>query len=547
MKKWAALFFCCLKSLGIIAQCSQSWVVHSPVQNQYASLPINLTVAGNNLYFGTNIYGGLRINGDSFYSAPSGGTWQKFAAIKMTSAGKNVWDFQTASPFKGIVDAQYDVGSRMYYYGELFDTVMTVDGLTAHSRYPANYFILITDTAGRALKLKFIASGIKAGGGVQAYAPIIPVRGGGFYYAGASSGDLLLDTILLNGIKNKGQYFLARYDDNANIQWAKPIGNSTSGAIYGGAADSRGNIILNANFGGTASFDKNYTSLGPLEAGDIIVMKLDSSANYIWAKRAGDIGSDEGNQVLMGRDDNVYVTGFFSGNLAWGDDQNFPGNTFTTFIAKLNQDGSIHWIKTAVSDTTANYMFAGNNSSGHILVSVNYQDTVTFDGKMYTGGYNTGNVLFAALDTAGQMLHSQNVTSSSQFQVSSVQLSDADDVFILSRYHDSLNLPDGHKLTSGSWNFLLWKTCWQTFTGIQQSPKAYSKLILFPNPAQDQFIVRLPDPGYLSIYDMLGKEIFHKTVNVGDDVISSATFQPGSYIVKFRTEEYNTNSILIKQ
>ncbi|MES2284136.1 MAG: SBBP repeat-containing protein [Bacteroidota bacterium] len=140
--------------------------------------------------------------------------------------------------------------------------------------------------------------------------------------------------------------FVAKYDTNGDLQWAKCLGGGDGSDRGLGVLQSNGNIYITGNFQRTAYFEDGNTFIcgGGL---DLFIAKYTSEGIFQWIKQAGGPGYDEGDAVSNDSDGNVYVTGYFSNSA------NFNGTTISSnggtdiFIAKYNPIGDLLWLKDA--------------------------------------------------------------------------------------------------------------------------------------------------------------------------------------------------------
>lgn len=172
------------------------------------------------------------------------------------------------------------------------------------------------------------------------------------YVAGHFQGSYQLGPASLNSEKNeRNRYtsqeaFVAKLGVDGEWIWAsqaKPGGYSKAHSI---AVDSQGNSYITGQFRGTAQF--GAISLETAGFDDIFVAKLDRNGNWVWAQRAGgDSSFDNALAIALDQQNNVYVTGTFSGTADFGRDVLSVDVASNLFVAKLDNNGNWLWVRTA--------------------------------------------------------------------------------------------------------------------------------------------------------------------------------------------------------
>lgn len=150
---------------------------------------------------------------------------------------------------------------------------------------------------------------------------------------------------LTNGLSRT---LLKKYDVLGNMVWVKNI-DAPIALLYsetsGLAVDKQGNVYMTGYFEGqTIGFDnvvltnaKPNIGWGP-GSSDIYIAKYNNAGNVLWAKSLGGISHDEGSDITIGADNNIYLTGIYvSPILPFNDDTlTVNDNNFDAFVAKLN-------------------------------------------------------------------------------------------------------------------------------------------------------------------------------------------------------------------
>ncbi len=258
---------------------------------------------------------------------------------------------------------------------------------------------------------------------------------GNAYMAGMySSPTLSFDGITLTnaGVENM---FLAKYDANGTIIWAKSYGGTYHDWAYSVAVDVSGNAYLagvfqspTINFGSTTltNLDNtgNYT--------DMFLAKIDVNGNVLWAKRAGGINYDWAMAVSVDAIGNAYLTGYFySPTLAFG------STTLTNlsmmgdiFLTKYDANGNVIWATGAggTDDDNANAMVLG--TSGDIYLAGNFNSyTLTFGTTTLTNA-GISNIFIAKYDTSGNVLWAKSASGTETDLGYAVAVDGSDNAYI---------------------------------------------------------------------------------------------------------------------
>ncbi|MDJ1483755.1 SBBP repeat-containing protein [Cytophagaceae bacterium YF14B1] len=171
------------------------------------------------------------------------------------------------------------------------------------------------------------------------------------------------------------------------------------------ALDVNGNCYLTGGFQNTAKFGTSITLTSAGGTNDIFLAKYDSNGNVLWAKRAGGNGGDIGQSLTTDISGNVFLTGRFSNTSNFGGINLTSLGSFDGFIAKYTPDGSVTWAQKVgspnadfgqgiVVDAGGNCFIAGQYSGNTILNCATISNKG--QGDMYVAKYDPdGNILWA--------------------------------------------------------------------------------------------------------------------------------------------------------
>ncbi|AOY57239.1 conserved uncharacterized protein [Desulfococcus multivorans] len=212
--------------------------------------------------------------------------------------------------------------------------------------------------------------------------------------------------------------FIAKYDRNGGIVWARQAGGIDWDRGSGIAVDQWGNSYVTGHFMGTATFgagEGNETELTSTGYQDIFIAKYNRNGRLIWAKQAGGIDwdSDSGNAVAVDKWGNSYVTGDFQGTATFGAGE--ANETVLTstgyreiFIAKYDRNGGLVWAKQASGTNGYNYSSdIAVDKWGNSYVTGDFMDTATFGaGEANETELTTsdGDIFIAKYDRNGRLI-----------------------------------------------------------------------------------------------------------------------------------------------
>jgi len=199
------------------------------------------------------------------------------------------------------------------------------------------------------------------------------------YFYGTADFDPGNGEFYLDPVDGAPDVFISKLDADGNFEWAKQIDAHGGNSV---ATDAAGNVYIAGAFSGTCDFDTGSGIPNLVSAGesDVLISKLDTDGNFLWAKRMGGNLGDNGYAVAVDVADNVYTTGRFQDTTEFGLG-NIPfslvsAGGFDVFVHKfcqgppksadftLNQQGAVvTFANSAVGATSFYWDFGDGNAS----------------------------------------------------------------------------------------------------------------------------------------------------------------------------------------
>lgn len=373
-----------------------------------ADIPEGLAVDSDNNIFVSGNFGGTADfdPGTGVENRTSNGA-QDIFLLKLDANGDFEWVYTGGSSStetgRGIaVNGNNDVILTGFFRGTVdFDPGLGTNNLT--SAASADIFVLKLDNAGNFISTYQVAGPLDQDAFDVAVDNLDNVYVTGYFQSNAEFNPNGPSTILTSA--GGGDIFILKISPTNDFEWVRSVGNANNDFSTSIAIDNDLNVIIGGYFSGTLDFDPdpidtdNKVSEG---SNDLLIIKLDSSGDYIFGVSAGGINEDFVQDVCVDEQNNIFSTGVFRNTADFDPSANVQNvsvssnNVFADqFFWKLDADG--------------NYMFAENlggtnNDHGYV---------VHVDGPyLYTTGYINGT---ADLDLTSNI---DNVTSNGSSDIS---------------------------------------------------------------------------------------------------------------------------------
>jgi hypothetical protein len=138
------------------------------------------------------------------------------------------------------------------------------------------------------------------------------------------------------------------------------------------------------------------------------VAKLSPKGTFLWVIAARGVGNVSGSGVALDSKGNVYVTGAFVSQAAFGAISVSAANkgAWETFVAKLRPDGRFAWVVTAAGKPGGNHGSSVSvDAADNVYVTGSFRDQVTLGKTTFTskGPPNTDDLFVARITPAGKI------------------------------------------------------------------------------------------------------------------------------------------------
>jgi alpha-tubulin suppressor-like RCC1 family protein len=233
---------------------------------------------------------------------------------------------------------------------------------------------------------------------------------GSVLVTGSFKTSVSFDGVTLVGTAGVTNAFVAKYDTLGNILWARGVTGGGPIQGRGVTVDGARDVFITGSFRGLATFTS--TNFAMINGLDVFVAKYDPNGNVLWARRAGNtpgdgsiLRNDEALAIASDRQGNVAVAGYFNGPTFFGSNvltsvaSNQPG----FFLAKYDPAGNVLWATQNRGKLAATGNSLATDAAGNLFVTGVFRETASFDSQILTSV--SGSDIFIALyDATGRLV-----------------------------------------------------------------------------------------------------------------------------------------------
>lgn len=354
------------------------------------------------------------------------------------------------------------------------------------------------------------------------------------------------------GLSSSYHGFLIKYTNAGVFQWMATTNHGGQGWFRDVKTDANGGVIVTGDFdtetdgpliiGNTEISSVSNSSFTSQEA--LIARYSTADGTLDWVKQTKGLDNEFGNKVTIDADNNVYVTGTFTGNTVFeGTTVNGQGS-YDIFIIKLDEAGSLQWIKSAGGPNGSIQL------SNDFLVEAGRTIATDAEKNVYIGG------TFISTATFGEGTSAKVVATTNNKQAGFLakyspqgdllwvnggtgEKSAVLDLFI---YDDAIYFAGNFFPTSSFLGQELPVTVANStnfYLGLAKEPEEVTgtadpyttSFSVYPNPAHTTFHVRFDSPieRELRLFDLNGKLVASSTTRDNESSFAIATLHEGLY------------------
>ncbi len=307
---------------------------------------------------------------------------------KLDAAGEFQWAWSAGGTGDDLSRAlTVDAAGNVLIVGDFSSPTLRFGGLVATNVGGTDVFVAKFNPRGEPLWVRTAGwSGSHDGNAIATDAA------GNVYIAGEMWIRIRFGTIELDSHFDHDT-FLAKYDPNGNLQWARQLNSFSVAVARNLAVDGQGDLIMSGYFDQSCNFDQQ--TLVAHGGQDVFLAKFNPAGEVVWAENFGGPGMDTPRSLAADAAGNVYLTGSFEQTADFGGVTLTTGGQRDLFVVAVDSTGHVIWAKQA-GDTRSEDGFAlAVGADAAVVVGGAFVSSVIFDGISYAPG-NSGTDGFLA-------------------------------------------------------------------------------------------------------------------------------------------------------
>jgi hypothetical protein len=349
---------------------------------------------------------------------------------------------------------------------------------------------------------------------------------------------LIFDTDTLIANSDEGDLFTMKLDDNGVLLWRNQAGNDGIMRATGIGIDDDDNVIIAGKYKGEATFNNNTIQTNTADH-DVFVAKIDTNGNFIWGKKLGGVFEDDLGDLALDDNGNIYLTGYFLGVLSSSDGWEIQGNGINRniYIIQLNSDGEVNWGH-SLGGTQDDFATSIATNNNEVAITGYFQNNTNISSFEWDaeGGFDA---YIAIFDLSGNILNALPI-SGDDFEIASQITYDNEGRIITGGAFNNICRFDDNEITSNGSYDVYWA---KASLNVKTNDLPFiNNLFFYPNPTSDYIYWNNNESIQVSLYDILGKKI--RTTNTEEMDIRDLS--NGIYFIK--ADDYsNMEKIIIQQ
>lgn len=362
---------------------------------------------------------------------------------------------------------------------------------------------------------------------------------GNCYITGHYEGTATFENVTLNTYNHSyiGAYdqevFLAKYNTDGILQWAKSYGGTN--ADYGKAikVDDEGNSFITGFFAQKAYFGSD-SIISDENKYNLFLAKISNNGDLQWVKKSGGASNIYPRAIDIDNGGNSYISGFYSDSAVIGSNILRSRGGDEIFIVKFNNLGIVEWAKTGGSIHNDQSRAIAVDDEGFVYITGEYgylYSNAIFENDTINSNGAT-DVFLVKYNSNGEVVWANSYGNSNNYDIGKTLAIDGDDNLIIAgEFYGGINFGTNSLVSSGGSDIFVAKLEGDNTSVLQN--KTFENIKIYPNPNNGKFAIQdnLNSNNNVIIYNLKGEKIFESNFK-NTSTIDISGIVKGMYFVK---------------
>lgn len=234
------------------------------------------------------------------------------------------------------------------------------------------------------------------------------------------------------------------------LDWVQLLGGNGSDYVSKIVVDQQANIY------GIGQFSDSLNQVPSFGNTDILIFKYNSTGQLLWVKQLGSIGEDLGKDIAINNNGDLFITGHYRNTLYYDNDSLISAGNTDAFVAKLDLQGNISWIKSMGNTGFETGTSIACDLLGNSYVAGTFEDSLAVDNQNLQT-YGSLNNFILKLDPSGNLSWHNSLSTPSFDNLKDIQLDANGNVYLVGHFRTVLLGSLGQLNSNGDQDALLLK------------------------------------------------------------------------------------------
>lgn len=245
--------------------------------------------------------------------------------------------------------------------------------------------------------------------------------------------------------------FVIKSSPTGSLIWAKSFQGDGTNEAFAVRVDANGNVYFTGRFSETVDFNPGSGTFNMTAAAyyDMYMEKLDSSGNFVWAKKISSSSFIQPSKMEIDTDGNPIYVGYFSGTADFNPNTGATSLTGSSnsFILKLDPSGNFVFVKQFVSTSSNFIQDIVLKANGDMVLGGYFTSATDFDPNAGTTQLTTisfsQDAFICELSSTGNFIWAKRIGGANSDELRALDLDNSENILVAGSFRNSVDFDPG--------------------------------------------------------------------------------------------------------